>query len=100
LTLLNFDRERCNERSALVLLALLGLTSSMRWEHATNHALRTREIIEFISTHYNRHYAPNTRETIRKSTLHQFIEAGLVEENPDQPGRPINSPNWCYRVTS
>lgn len=99
LTLLNFDSECSNERSALVLLALLGITPHSTWQEATNNTLRTVQIIEWISDHYNRSYAPNTRETIRRFTLHQFIAAALVEENPDQPDRPINSPRWCYRVT-
>lgn len=99
LELLNFDSERSNERSAFVLLALLGLTPDSAWHEATNNTLRTVQIIDWIASHYNRNYAPNTRETIRRFTLHQFIEAALVEQNPDQPDRPINSPKWCYRIT-
>ncbi len=30
--------------------------------------------------------------------MHQFIQAFLVVENPDQPDRPTNSPKWCYQV--
>jgi len=99
LTQLNFDGERSNERSALVLLALLGLEPGMSWRQATNGTLRTVQIIEWIRKNYGKHYAPNTRETIRRFTLHQFIEATLVEQNPDQPDRPINSPKWCYRIS-
>lgn len=44
-------------------------------------------------------YAPNTRETIRRQTVHQFVQLGLLLENPDQPDRPINSPKWCYQLT-
>ncbi len=98
LELLNFDAERANERSAYVLLALLRLTPAMRWGEATNATIRTVEIINWISTHYGRRYKPNTRETIRRYTLHQFTAAALVEENPDDPDRPTNSPNWCYRI--
>lgn len=97
---LDFDNDRSNERSALVLLALLGLTPNSDWSEATNPMLRTVEIIEAIRTHFGKDYAANTRETIRRFTLHQFIDAMLVEENPDQPDRPINSPNWCYQITS
>ncbi|MDR1078970.1 MAG: restriction endonuclease, partial [Propionibacteriaceae bacterium] len=43
-------------------------------------------------------YAPNSRETVRRFTLHQFVDAGLVVENPDDPARPVNSPKWCYQV--
>jgi type II restriction enzyme len=99
LALLNFDSERSNDRSALVLLALLGLAPGMEWREASNSTLRTVQIIEWIYDNYRRQYAPNTRETIRRFTLHQFIEAALVEQNPDQPDRPVNSPKWNYRIS-
>jgi len=98
LALLNFDRERTNERSALVLLALLGLRPSSSWSKADNPRLRTVELMAWLRERYDRDYKPNTRETIRRQTLHQFIEAGLVLLNPDNPERPVNSPNTCYQI--
>ncbi len=98
LALLNFDRERTNERSALVLLALLGLRPSLPWSTADNPRLRTVELMAWLRECYGRDYKPNTRETIRRKTLHQFIEAGLVLLNPDDPDRPVNSPNSCYQI--
>ena len=95
-----FDRERCNKRSALVLLALLGLRRGDPWKQAEALLLRTVDIMQWIRSHYDIDYKPNTRETIRRQTLHQFIQAHLVVENPDEPSRPINSPKWCYQVTS
>jgi hypothetical protein len=95
---LNFDAERSNERSALVLLALLGLTPDTVWADASNPRLRTVEIMEWLRTHYAKDYKPNTRETIRRRTLHQFADAVLIEQNPDEPNRPINSPKWCYQI--
>lgn len=95
---LGFDRERANERSALVLLALLGLKPDTSWAQASSPILGTRAIMDWIRDHYDREYAPNSRETIRRFTLHQFAEALLVEQNPDKPDRPVNSPNWCYRL--
>lgn len=95
---LNFDAERANERSALVLLALLGLTPGSTWAEAHNPLMRTVEIMDWLREHYGKDYKPNTRETIRRSTLHQFADAMLIEQNPDQPGRPVNSPNWRYRI--
>jgi hypothetical protein len=93
-----FDRERTNERSALVFVALLGLTLETPWAEATNPTMGTRAIMDWIRDHYERKYAPNSRETIRRFTLHQFVDSGLVEQNPDRPDRPVNSPNWCYRI--
>lgn len=95
---LNFDAERANERSALVLLALLGLRPDSSWTDASNRLLRTVEIMEWIRVHYRKDYKPNTRETIRRQTLHQFYDALLVEQNPDNPDRPVNSPKWNYRI--
>lgn len=94
-----FDPERQNERSALVLLSLLALRPDDSWSDATVVPLRTVEIMAWIREHYDVDYKPNTRETIRRQTLHQFIQAHLVIENPDDPSRPVNSPNWCYQVT-
>lgn len=98
LALLNFDREQTNERSALVLLALLELGPSSPWSTASNPKLRTVELMDWLRKCYGRNYKPNTRETIRRKTLHQFVDAGLVLHNPDNPERPVNSPRNCYQV--
>lgn len=96
---LGMDAERSNERSALVLLALLRLTPAESWAEAANPMLGTRAIMDFIRDEYGKAYAPNTRETVRRFTLHQFVEAQLVVQNPDEPQRPVNSPKWNYQVT-
>jgi hypothetical protein len=54
--------------------------------------------MDFSRDHYGKEYAPNSRETFRRFTMHQFVEAGIAVQNPDQPDRPINSPNWCYQI--
>lgn len=92
-------REQLNERSAMTLLALLQLKPGDDWARATNPMLGTRAIMDWIRDQYGVEYAANTRETIRRFTLHQFVIAQLVEENADRPDRPINSPKWNYRVT-
>lgn len=55
--------------------------------------------MDFIRDQYGKDYAPNTRETVRRFTLHQFCEALLVTQNPDNPSRPVNSPKWNYQIT-
>jgi len=97
---LGMDAERSNERSALVLLALLRLTPAESWAETANPMLGTRAIMDFIRDEYGKGYAPNTRETVRRFTLHQFVEAHLVVQNPDEPRRPVNSPRWNYQVTA
>ncbi|BFO14040.1 BsuBI/PstI family type II restriction endonuclease [Streptomyces olivaceus] len=98
LQLLGFDSERSNERSAYVLLALLELDPGKGWTQAERSMLRTVQIMQWLREAYDKDYAANSRETIRRFTLHQFVDAGLVVQNPDQPDRPVNSPKWCYQI--
>jgi len=95
---LGFPPQQQNERSALTLLALLDLSPSTAWDQATNPMLGITPMMEFFATHYGRRYAPNTRETVRRQTIHQFLAAGLVMQNPDDPLRPINSGKNVYQI--
>ncbi|WP_371174288.1 BsuBI/PstI family type II restriction endonuclease [Buchananella felis] len=99
LELLGMDRERSNERSALVLLALSNLSPGMSWAEVESPLLGTRAIMDFMRDKFAREYAPNTRETVRRFTLHQFVEAGIVVQNVDDPQRPVNSPYWNYSLS-
>jgi hypothetical protein len=54
--------------------------------------------MQWLRDHYDQDYAANTRETIRRQTLHQFIEVGLILYNPDDPNRAVNSPASCYQI--
>ena len=56
-------------------------------------------IMNWCEEFYGKKYAPNTRETFRRQTLHQFIDGGLCLYNPDKPDRPVNSPKACYQIT-
>ena len=49
--------------------------------------------MSWVREHYGKEYAPNTRETFRRETMHQFVQAGIVQRNPDKPDRPVNSPH-------
>lgn len=88
-----------NERSALTLLGLLDLAPTAPWSEAKAPLRGVTALIDWMAEHYHKQYAPNTRETIRRQTLHQFIEMGLVALNPDDPGRPPNSPRNAYQIT-
>jgi len=96
---LNLPMAQQNDRSALTLLALLNLKPDTPWSESSNPLLGITPIINFIAEYYGKEYAPNTRETIRRQTVHQFIEAGLILLNPDQPSRPTNSPKTVYQVS-
>ncbi len=95
---LGMPREQQNERSALTLLALAGLTPARPWADASAPLMGVTPIMEWVASHYGREYAPNSRETFRRFTLHQFVDAGLVVSNPDRPNRAVNSPKYCYQI--
>ena len=91
LTSLGMDAARTNDRSAWVLLALCAVTPDSVWGEARAPLLTTNEIMDFIRRCYGKDYKPNSRETIRRQTLHQFEQAGLILRNRDDGERPTNS---------
>ncbi|MFW9882406.1 MAG: BsuBI/PstI family type II restriction endonuclease, partial [Candidatus Thorarchaeota archaeon] len=95
---LGMPRAQINERSALTLLALLNLTPGKNWKDVKSPLMGITPIMNFCLKHYNKKYAPNTRETFRRQTIHQFLDAGLVVYNPDNPKRPVNSPKAVYQI--
>ncbi len=99
ITRLGYPRGQQNERSGLCLLALLHLTPHKQWRDAQNPLMGITPVMEFVGIHYGKNYAPNTRETFRRQTMHQFLDGGLVRYNPDDPSRPINSPKAVYQIT-
>ncbi len=88
-----------NERSALTLLALADIKEGSEWVAARQRMIIIHDIMGFIKEHYNVEYAENTRETIRRQTLHQFEQAGIVVRNLDDPERPTNSPKTNYAIS-
>jgi len=99
LAALGLPRAQQNQRSGLTLLALAGLKPKTPWKDATTPLLRTVDIMEFMRVTYKKDYAPNSRETIRRQTLHQFEQARIVDRNPDDPTRATNSGKNAYRLT-
>lgn len=100
LTKMGVPRAQQNERSALTLLAVLDVKSDSPWNEAKIRIIRIHDILVFIDVAYDKKYAENTRETIRRQTLHQFEQAGIVERNTDEPQRPTNSPNTVYSISN
>lgn len=96
---MGFPRLQQNDRSALTLFALLDLRKRTSWSKSKKRDIRIHDILLFIKKYYGIKYAENTRETIRRQTLHQFEQAGIVVRNPDNPSRPTNSPNTVYTIT-
>jgi hypothetical protein len=95
---LGLPRQQQNERSALCLLALLDLRPKRKWSEAQSPLMGITPIMDWIRDHYKKTYAPNTRETVRRLSVHQFVEAGIALYNPDKPDRPVNSPAAVYQI--
>jgi hypothetical protein len=95
---LGLPRAQQNERSALSLLALLNLVPGKAWADAENPLVGITPIMDWAREHYDKEYAPNSRETFRRFTMHQFCDAGIALYNPDKPDRPVNSPKAVYQI--
>lgn len=97
---LGFDAGRRGARSAMIVLALAQITPDKSWGDATNPMLGVTQILDWVNeNYYFKRYAPNTRETFRRQTLHQFNAAGLTQYNVDRPGRTVNDKNNNYRIS-
>ncbi len=97
-----------NDRSALTLLALCNLKENDSWKSAKQISMsvvgnkenpKYEGVMRFISLYYNKQYAENSRETFRRQTLHQFVQAGIASHNPENPHLPTNSKDNHYRLT-
>jgi adenine-specific DNA-methyltransferase len=98
LALLGLPKAQLNERSALTLLALLDMKPATPWAEASAPLIGITPMMDFMAEHYGKKYKPNTRETVRRQTMHQFVDAGIAIPNPDDPRRPPNSPKWVYQI--
>ena len=99
LALLGMPKAQQNERSALTLLSLIDLKPDGSWADLKRPMIGVTPIMNWCEEFYGKKYAPNTRETFRRQTLHQFIDGGLCLYNPDKPDRAVNSPKACYQIT-
>ncbi|MBB4954594.1 hypothetical protein H4S14_002483 [Agrobacterium vitis] len=98
LAALGLPKEQQNERSSICLLSILNLQPGSNWADATAPLMGITPIMEWAREHCGKEWAPNTRETIRRRTMHQFVDASLVLYNPDEPTRPVNSPRAVYQI--
>lgn len=96
---IGMPRAQQNDRSAWTLLALGDVRPTGAWRGAADPTLGITPIMEWIAENYGKRYAPNTRETVRRKTIHQFVAAGVALYNSDAPDRAVNSPKAGYKLT-
>ena len=99
LSAIGMPKQQSNDRSAYVLLSLAGIKEPDLWSAAKKKEMRIVDTMNFMAENYGKIYKPNTRETIRKDTIHQFVEGAVAERNLNSLDRPTNSPNYCYCLT-
>jgi hypothetical protein len=97
---LDVPKAQQNDRTALCLLALLDVKPDTNWEESQTPLVGITPMMEYAKKHYNKEYAPNTRETFRRFSMHQLVEAGIALYNPDKPDRPVNSPHAVYQIST
>ena len=96
---LGLPRPQQNECACLTLLALAGLSEDDPWSATIRPLHRIWDIRDWMRDKYDKDYAANSRETIRRRAIHQFEQARLVDRNPDDPSRATNSGDTRYQLT-
>ena len=99
LKLFEFDEKRTNDMAARTLLSLLNLREGDTWDQATNNRIGVRGLMDWMRNNLDYQIAENSRETVRREVLHQFVAAAFCEHNDDDPNRPTNSSKNVYRVS-
>lgn len=88
-----------NDNAAYTLLAFAGIGARTPWSAATAARLTPHDVIQFARARHRKNYAENTRETIRRQAIHQFVQGGILIRNPDDPTLATNSPRTHYALT-
>jgi type II restriction enzyme len=105
---LGLPKNQQNDRSALILLALSNLKEEDNWNKASKVSMcvvgnkdnaKYPGIMRFIAENYHIQYAENSRETFRRQTLHQFVQAGIALHNPENQELPTNSKDNHYQLS-
>jgi len=96
---LGMPKKQQGDRTAFVLLSLAGLRENDRWSNASDNSLRTVDMMKFMAEHYDKKYAPNSRESVRKGSVQPLCDGAIADQNTDDSGRATNSGNYSYQLT-
>lgn len=99
LAALGMPAKQCNDNGAYTLLAFAGVGPDTAWQDASNPRLNPHDVLAFARERYGKSYAENTRETIRRQAIHQFVQGGILIRNPDEPELSTNSPRTHYALS-
>ncbi len=89
-----------NDLMALTFLTLLGLNDTDEWSKASISGLyRIHDVIENIRITFDKDYAENSRETLRKRVMRVLEQSMIIVRNIDDLTRPTNSGKTNYSIT-
>lgn len=92
-------KQQQNENAVYTLLAFADVGPKTPWSRARDVRRNPHGVIEFAAKQYNKNYAENTRETIRRQAIHQFVQGAVLVRNPDEPDLATNSPRTHYALS-
>ena len=96
---LGLPEKQQKERSGRTLCAIADVKPKTPWSDVKIRLIIIHDVMQFIKTNFKFTYAENSRETIRRQTIHQFEQARIVDRNFDDPSRPTNSGKTVYSIT-
>jgi type II restriction enzyme len=88
-----------NPNAVYTLLAFANVGPRTAWHKASDPRRTPHDVIAFARDGFQKIYAENTRETIRRQAIHQFVQGGILARNPDDPSLATNSPRTHYALT-
>ena len=100
LAAIGMPKAQQNPNAIYTFLAFSNVRQRALWSSATAPRLTPHDVIAFAAEAYGKEYAENTRETIRRQAIHQFVQAGVLVRNPDEPRLATISPRTHYALTA
>lgn len=89
-----------SELMRLSFLTLLNMNDSTHWALASNNQLlRIHDVMVYIKRVFDKEYAENSRETLRKRVMRVLEQATVIVRNLDDSTRPTNSGKTNYSIT-
>jgi len=90
------------ERLAMVFLSLADVRDSRAWKNAKGHdasrSLRSRDIIDYLNTHFAEHISKGSYDDIRRQELKLLTLGCLVETSAGNPNSSRNDPRRSYAI--
>ncbi len=92
------------ERLAMVFLSLADVRYKGSWKSARGHdakrSLRSRDIIDYLNTHFSENISKGSYDDIRRQELKLLTLGRLVDTSAGNPNSSRNDPRRSYAITT